>query len=168
MSKVSRLVTLSVLLALAIIIGYFESFIPTLFIPGVKLGLANIVLLICLWHYRWYETIIIVLLRVFVVSLLTGTFLTIPFFMSLTGAIFAYGVMLLVKILKMPSIIFISILGSLFHVIGQIIVAIIAMQTVLVIYYLPFIILLSIPTGILTGIIARTILKTNYFKTLPE
>ena len=162
MSKVKHYTLLSMLLAMAIIVGYLESFIPVI-IPGVKLGLANVIILVCLIHFKWYEALIVSILRIFIVSLLIGTFLNITFLMSLSGGILSFLAMFIaLKCLK-NAVIFPSLLGSLFHVIGQILIAIIITSTINVIYYLPIILLLAIPTGILVGILAKAILKIKIF-----
>lgn len=159
--KLRRIVILSVLLASAVVIGYIESFIPAFFIPGVKLGLANIVILICILNFKWYEALIISLFRCIIVSLIIGTFLNVSFLMSIAGAIFSFiGMEIIVKT-KMKFIIFISIIGSTLHSIGQITMAMIIMNTASIFYYLPFILLLSIPTGLFVGIVVNLIQKTQ-------
>ena len=159
--KLKRFVILSVLLSATIVIGYLESFIPSFFIPGVKLGLANIVILLTMLYFKWYEALIISLLGVLIISLLVGTFLNVIFLMSLFGAIASFLVMILILKTKIHSLIFISMAGSIAHAVGQIAAAILIMQTTMVIYYLPFILLLSIPTGIFVGIVVRALCKIN-------
>ena len=159
--RLKRLVTLSVLLTSAIVIGILESFIPAFLIPGVKLGLANIVILLTLLYFKWYEALIVSLLRVLIISLLIGTFLNVTFLMSLFGALASFFVMLLVKKTGIPSLIFISMTGSIAHSVGQILVAMLIIQTPMVLYYLPFILLLSIPTGIFVGLVVKAITKTK-------
>lgn len=159
--KLRRIVILSVLLASAVVIGYIESFIPAFFIPGVKLGLANIVILICILNFKWYEALIISLFRCIIVSLIIGTFLNVSFLMSIAGAIFSFiGMEIIVKT-KIKFTIFISIIGSTLHSIGQITMAMIIMNTASIFYYLPFILLLSIPTGLFVGIVVNLIQKTQ-------
>ena len=158
--KTRKIVLLSILLSLAVILGYVESLIPSIGIPGVKIGLANIIILICVLNFRWYEALVVLLLRIILVSLILGTFLNVGFFMSLSGGLLSFMVMIILAKIKIKfSIIFISISGAIAHSIGQIIVAILASNMVEVVYYLPFILLLSIPTGIITGIIASRINK---------
>ena len=163
--SIKRIAIIAMFIALSSILSYLESFIPV-FIPGVKLGLANVIILIMLYEFKFYEALIVQLLRIIVVSLILGTILTPTFLMSLSGGILAYIVMLIFSRIKIFSVIGTSILGSISHSVGQIIVAIIIMGTKAVIYYLPFIMVLSLATGVLSGIIARTYLKrsiTNRF-----
>ena len=167
--KVQKIALLGVLLATTIVIAIAESFIPSFTIPGIKLGFANIVILVTLYELGVKEAIFINLVRVLVVSLVRGTFLSMGFFMSLTGAVLSLGVMILFCLLiKKFSIIGVSVIGSLFHVTGQILIAMIYMGSVYVVYYLPIIGLAAIITGILVGFIARSIIKTNVIKNQRE
>ena len=167
--KVQKIALLGVLLAATIVIAIAESFIPSFTIPGIKLGFANIVILVTLYELGVKEAVFINLVRVLVVSLVRGTFLSMGFFMSLTGAILSLGVMILFCLLiKKFSIIGVSVIGSLFHVTGQILIAMIYMGSVYVVYYLPIIGLAAIITGILVGFIARSIIKTNVIKNQRE
>ena len=167
--KIQKMALLSVLTAGAIIIAIIESFIPSIWIPGVKLGLANIVILVILYEIGIIEAIFVDLLRVFLVGLLRGTFLSMGFLMSLTGAILSLGVMILFYlIIKRFSIIAVSVMGSLFHITGQILIAFIFLETSAVFYYLPIIAISAIITGILVGIGAKLIIRTGAIKRLKE
>ncbi|MBR4378118.1 MAG: Gx transporter family protein [Bacilli bacterium] len=163
--KVQKIALLGVLLALTIVIAILESFIPSFTIPGIKLGFANIIILVTLYEVGILEAIFINLVRVLVVSLVRGTFLSMGFFMSLTGAFMSLGIMILFYlVIKKYSIIGVSVIGSLFHVIGQILIAMIYMGSVYVVYYLPIIGISAVITGILVGFIARAIIKTGVIK----
>ena len=163
--KVQKIALLGVLLATTIVIAIAESFIPSFTIPGIKLGFANIVILVTLYELGVKEAIFINLVRVLVVSLVRGTFLSMGFFMSLTGAVLSLGVMILFCLLiKKFSIIGVSVIGSLFHVTGQILIAMIYMSSIYVIYYLPIIALSALVTGIFVGFIARAIIRTGVIK----
>ena len=166
--KILRYVTLSLLLAIAIVLNYLESFIPSIGIPGVKLGLANIVILICLYKYKTYEALIVDLLRVVLANLLKGTFLSIAFYMSLVGAMLSFFVMFGLKHIKILKPLTISVIGAVFHVIGQIIVAMIIMQTSGVLLYLPLIMLVSILTGIFNGLVCERIIALKFFESFNE
>ena len=160
MNKVKRLVLIAMLLAMAVVLSYVESFIP-LFVPGVKLGLANVIILIMLYEFKFYEALIVDLLRILLVSIIIGSFLNPVFYMSLSGGIVSYIVMLIFTRIKVFSPIGTSVLGALGHAFGQVVVASILMSTDLVFYYLPFIAILSILTGILSGVITRIYLKRS-------
>ena len=160
-----KLVLIGVLTASAIVIAILESFIPSIGIPGVKLGLANIVILVILYELGIIEAVVVNLLRVLVVGLVRGTFLGMGFFMSLTGAVFSLGIMILFYLLiKKFSIIGVSVIGSIFHVTGQILIAMIYLGTAYIVLYLPIIGLTAIATGIFVGIVSQLIIKTGIIK----
>ena len=163
--KVQKMALLGVLTAGAIVIAILESFIPSVGIPGVKLGLANIVILIILYELGIVEAIIVNLLRVLVVGLVRGTFLSMGFLMSLTGAVLSLGVMILFYLLiKKFSIIGVSVIGSIFHVFGQILIAMLFLGTAYIFLYLPVIAISAIITGIFVGVVAKLIIRTGVIK----
>lgn len=158
---------IAMLMAMATVLSYLESFIPV-FIPGVKLGLANVIILIMLYEFKFYEAGIVDLLRILVVALIRGTLMTPTFLMSLSGGILSYIVMLIFSRIKVFSPIGVSVLGSISHSIGQIIVVIIIINLDAVLYYLPFILVLSLATGILSGFITKEYLKRSITKNILE
>lgn len=162
--QIKKIVNLSILLALSIVFNLLESLIPNFLIPGVKFGFANIIIIIAIFLFNPIEALLLTILRVFIVSFLKGDFLQISFLMSLSGAILSFFIMLLFKRINAFSIIGISILGSLFHIIGQIIIAIIFLNTISLLYYFPYMILLSIPTGFITGTFSDKLLKVDFIK----
>jgi heptaprenyl diphosphate synthase len=163
--KVQKMALLGVLTAAAIVIAILESFIPSIGIPGVKMGLANIVILIILYELGIWEAGVVNLLRVLVVSLVRGTFLSMGFLMSLTGAALSFGIMVLFYLLiKKFSIIGVSVIGSVFHVTGQIIIAMIFLGSAYIFLYLPIIAISAIITGVFVGITAKLIIKTGIIR----
>ena len=163
--KVQKMALLGVLTAGAIVIAILESFIPSIGIPGVKMGLANIVILIILYELGIWEAGVVNLLRVLVVSLARGTFLSMGFLMSLTGAALSFGIMVLFYLLiKKFSIIGVSVIGSVFHVTGQIIIAMIFLGSAYIFLYLPIIAISAIITGVFVGITAKLIIKTGIIR----
>ena len=164
-----KIALMGILTAGAIIIAILESFIPSIGIPGVKLGLANIVILIILYEIGIVEAIIVDLSRVLLVSLLRGTIASMGFLMSLTGAVMSLGIMILFFLLvKKLSIIANSVVGSLFHVMGQILIAIIFLGSGYVLFYLPIIGISAIITGVLVGIVAQLVIRTGVIKKQKE
>lgn len=156
---------LGVLTAGAIVIAILESFIPSIGIPGVKMGLANIVILLILYELGIWEAIVVNLLRVLVVSLVRGTFLSMGFLMSLTGCVLSLGIMILFYLLiKKFSIIGVSVIGSLFHVTGQVLIAMIFLGSAYIFLYLPVIAISAIITGVFVGIVAKLIINTGVIK----
>ena len=158
--SIKRLAINAMLMAMAIVLSIVESFIPV-FVPGVKLGLANVIILIMLYEFSIKEAFIVNLLRILLVGLLRGTFLSPTFVMSLSGGMLSFLVMMLFSRIKVFSAIGVSVLGSISHSLGQIIAAIFLLSTDAVIYYLPFIGILSLLTGILSGVICRLYLKRS-------
>jgi len=158
MKKFTRL---TILLSLSVVLNIIESYIPLFngIIPGFKLGLANIVTLFILYEFGVKDALYIGILRVFLVGLLrTGLFNT-TFIFSITGCIVSILMMFLAKKINL-SIIGVSIAGSIFHSLGQIIIAMIILNNNMI-YYLPWLLLLSIPTGIIVGLISKKLLD-NY------
>ena len=169
MMKTQKITLLGVLTASAVIIGIIESFIPSIGIPGVKLGLANIVILVILYELGVLDAIIVNLLRVFLVGLLRGNIFSMGFLMSLTGAVLSLGIMILLHlVIKKFSVIGVSVIGSVFHVTGQILIAMVFLGTVYVVYYLPFIAVSATITGIFVGITAMFIIRSGAIKKIRQ
>ena len=164
-----KIALIGVLISAAVIISVVESFIPSVGVPGIKLGLANIMILITLYELGIKEAIVVNLSRVFLASLLRGTIFSMGFFMSLTGAVLSLTVMIVFYLLvKQFSIIGVSVIGAIAHVVGQILIAIIYLGTAYIIYYLPFIALAAIITGVFVGIVSKVIIKTGVIRAQRE
>ena len=143
------------MVALAFTFSYLESLIPFNFgIPGVKLGLANLVVVVALYTMKPTEAFFIAVIRIFLAGLTFGNAYSIAY--SLCGGVLSFVVMLLAKRTKL-SIIGVSMLGGICHNIGQIIVAAIIMDTVRIAYYLPVLLVAGMLTGLLIGVITKLI-----------
>ncbi len=155
-----KITKLSMLISLSVVISIIESYIPIFnnIIPGLRLGLSNVIILYVLYNYSFKESIYVSLVRVLLVGLLRTGLFSITFFFSLSGAILSIISMYIVKKIKLLSIIGVSIVGSITHSIGQILIAILLLKNNTIIYYLPYLLIFSIPTGILTGIITKKVL----------
>lgn len=163
--RTHRIVLIAMLTAFAIVIAFFESLIPSIGIPGVKLGLANIIILITLYEIGVVEAIFINIVRVLIVALARGTFLSMGFFMSLSGAFLSLGIMIIFCLLiKKFSVIGVSVIGSIFHVFGQILIAMIYLNSAYIFYYLPIIAISAIITGVLVGVVARIVIRMGIVK----
>lgn len=160
MMNTKRLALIAMLLAMAIVLNMLESFIPV-FIPGVKLGLANIIILIMLYEFSAKEALVVNLSRIVLVAVIRGGIFTPTFLMSLSGGVLSFVIMLLFSKIKVFSTIGVSVLGAVSHSIGQIIMAIIILGTGAVVSYLPFIMILSLITGIFSGTVALAYLKRS-------
>lgn len=152
---------MSMLLSISIVLGIIESFLP-LFdgsIPGLKIGLANIVIIFTLYTYGLKEAILISIIRVFVIGLLRTGLFNYPFFFSLSGAFVSVVVMYLLKKIKIFSIVGISVCGALSHNLAQIFTSYFLLKVNSVFIYLPYLLIFSIPTGIIVGIVSKSLLK---------
>ncbi|MDD4298928.1 MAG: Gx transporter family protein [Bacilli bacterium] len=158
--ELRKLTQLSMLLALAVVLNIFESMIPILgnIIPGSKLGLANIVILFVIYIYGFKDAVFISLMRVLLVGILRTGLFNIVFFFSLGGGIISVIAMSLVHRFTKLSIIGVSIIGAIFHSIGQILIAIIGLKLPNMIYYLPYLLIISVPTGIVIGMISQKVI----------
>ena len=160
-----RLTFLSVAIALAMILSFVESQIPPLSaVPGVKIGLANIVSLFILYRLGWREAVCVSLVRVLLSALLFGSFVSLTY--SAFGAALSLIAMIAAKALLPFSPIGVSVIGALMHNVGQIIAAWIYLGNGAVVYYLiPLAIsgtLAGIAVGVLGGIVAERVrIKTR-------
>ena len=144
------------LLTLALILSYVESLIPIFVsIPGVKLGLANLVVLICLYAYPSKYAFLISGMRVILAGLLFGSMFSILY--SLTGAFFSLIVMLFAKKILKMGILGVSVLGGVFHNFGQLLVAMGVVSNYRIGYLFPYLLLSGILTGAAIGLIANGI-----------
>lgn len=148
-----------VMIGLALVLSYLESFIPInalIPIPGVKLGFANIVVLFALYSLSIKDAIIIAVIRVFLSGLLFGNPMTIAY--SLFGCALSLLIMWLTKKTNL-SIIGVSMLGGIFHNIGQLIMAVILTHTSRIAYYLPVLLISGTITGLLMGFAAKAVIN---------
>ena len=148
--KVPRL---GIALALALILSYVESLIPFFFsVPGMKLGLVNIIIIIILYIDCWQDAILVSIMRVLLAGFMFGNVYSIV--SSLSGAILSFVIMLLLKNVFQLHIIVVSIFGGVFHNIGQILIAAVIASNVYIMGYLPALYIAGMITGLLIGILA--------------
>lgn len=159
MRQTRKMVLLANFLAIAIVLNIIESAIPVIPVPGAKLGFANVITLIILYVYSFKDSSVITISRVFLVSLLTGKLLGPVFYMSMSGALLAMIAMGFFKKTNFFGILGVSVLGSVFHCIGQVIGGYFVIGSTAIILYLPIMLFLSIPAGVVTGLIAQRFLK---------
>ena len=146
------------LTALAMIFSYVEALIPLSFgVPGIKLGLANLVVLTGLYRMRKGEILTVSVARILLVGFLFGNGMSILY--SLSGGLLSFLVMLLLIKAGGFSVTGVSIAGGVSHNIGQILVAAAVLKSVRLFYYLPVLIVAGIVTGALMGILASRVLK---------
>lgn len=165
-SKSRRIAFCAMFTALALALSIMESYFPVgilIPVPGIKLGLANIVTVFAIVSLSPVDTVLIILVRCFVMGLFTGP---VSFMFSLFGAIFAFIVMQIMTLGlgRIFSVVGISMGGAVMHNAGQILAAVIVMKdTGLIFAYLPFLMLIALLTGALTGFAAMPVI-TNLMK----
>lgn len=165
MKQTKTITQSAILIALALALSYTERFIPLQLViplPGVKLGLANVVTLVALYLLGWKQTLPIVLVRC-VLGGLFGSLTGLVF--SLTGGVIALAGMAFCRKLSVFSVYGISILGAAAHNVGQILAAMALMRSIYVCAYLPYLLLIGICTGVATGAacagVLRIVKRTN-------
>ena len=156
--KTKKISLMALMISLAMIMSFIESQIPAFVaIPGVKMGLANIVVVFALYKLGWKEAVIISLIRVMMVSLLFGTGAS--FLYSFAGAVLSLSGMVLLKKTGIVSHVAVSVTGGVLHNVGQIAMACFLLETNVLKYYLPFLILSGVIAGIVIGLIAAVVIK---------
>jgi len=145
------------LVALAFILSYIETLIPFPVMPGIKIGLANLVVITALYGMGSKEAFVLSLIRIILVGFTFGNLSTMLY--SLAGGLLSWLVMVLSKKRKWFSMVGVSVLGGVSHNIGQIIVAILTVNNVYIITYLPILLITGVVTGAFIGLLAALILK---------
>jgi len=154
--KTRKLVFLAVMVALAVVLSIVESLISVIFIPGVKLGLANVITLIILLTFSNKDAFTVVLARLLIVALTYSGLFSNSFWISLTGGMFAIISMIIIKKFNF-SIYGISVFGSTMHMVGQVLAAMTLADPALAVI-LPYLVMLSVPTGLLTAFLAKKVI----------
>ena len=157
MKKTKRLVLLAMLTAVAMILSYVESLLPSVGIPGVKMGLANIAVIFALFRFGWKEAAALSLVRVVLVSLLFGSVGAMLY--SLAGAVLSLAVMALLRRIDRFSTVGVSVAGGVAHNAGQILMAMLILQTKQLFGYLPVLAASGIAGGVLTGLAAALLIR---------
>ncbi len=163
MEKKNKVAYLGVLTALALIFSYVESLIPVYFaVPGIKLGLANVVVVLVLYQMGVKEAYLVSTVRVILAGFMFGNLMSILF--SLAGC--SLSIFAMYFIYKKPSfsVIGVSVIGAVFHNLGQVIVAMIIVESFSVMYYFAVLMVSGVVTGIIIGIVVvemRKRLKIN-------
>ncbi len=158
--KAKKVAFLGLSIALAMILSFVESQIPPLAaLPGIKVGLPNLVMVFLLYRVGRGETVTVSIIRIFLTSLLFGNMQTLTF--SIAGAVLSLAGMILLKQTNWFSCITVSIVGGLLHNIGQIVAACLWTQTAQVAYYLPFLLVSGTVAGTVIGIASGIIVKRS-------
>ena len=156
--KTKKVAFLGLFIALAMILSYLESQIPALVaVPGVQVGLPNIVMVLLLYKIGAKETVIVSIIRIFLVSLLFGNIQIMTF--SIAGAVLSLLGMILLKKTDWFSCVAVSVVGGILHNVGQIIAACFWTSTAEIAYYLPVLLISGTIAGSVIGIIAGILVK---------
>ncbi|MDE7020101.1 MAG: Gx transporter family protein [Lachnospiraceae bacterium] len=152
-----KTVILGFLLALSLILSYIESIVPlAVGIPGVKLGLPNLVVVLLLYSYGGKEALTVNFLRIVLSGFLFGNLFAVLY--ALSGAVCSFIVMCLLQKSGRFSITGTSIGGGVFHNIGQTVTAMFVVESFAPVFYLPFLLIAGAGTGFLIGLIGSRVM----------
>lgn len=161
MNKTKKTAYLALFLALALICSYVETLIPIpVGIPGIKLGLTNVVVVWMIYMIRPWEALLISVLRIFLAGFLFGNLFSIGY--SLAGGLFSFLIMILLYRLDKLNILSVSIAGGLAHNIGQISLAAVIVSNYHILYYIPVLIAAGAVTGGVIGVISGQMTRRLY------
>ncbi len=152
--KIRVLTKMALLTAAALILGYLDSLIPLVpTVPGIKLGLSNLVLLYAIFYMRPVETVILMLLKVGLSSLLFGN--VVGALYALAGGVLSVTAMLLLHRIPGVSVIPVSTIGGILHIVGQCLVGCVLISYRPVLVYAPWLLISGTATGLLLGVAAN-------------
>lgn len=155
MKKTKRITLAAMLLSVMMILGYIESLFPVIVgVPGIKIGLSNSVLMLSLYWLGIPFSFMLMLGKVVLTAFTFGSLQSMQY--ALAGGLLSMLVMIAaMKFLPSATTIGVGVLGAVFHNVGQMTVAILQLQTGVLVYYLAILMVVGILTGTLTGYIAR-------------
>ena len=152
--KTRKIAYLGVFLALALILSYVESLLPFYFgIPGVKLGLTNLIVVVMLYCTGTKEAFGVSVARILLAGFLFGNLFSILY--SLAGGVLSFIVMCLLKKTGRFHVISVSVTGGISHNLGQLIAAAFVVETYDIFYYMPFLLIAGVATGFVIGMLAQ-------------
>ena len=148
--------TLAIFLTFALVCSYIESLIPMPFgVPGMKLGLTNVVIILLLYLFGPLDAIIVSILRVVLIGFMFGNVYSMCY--SLAGAVISFIFMYILYRFTKFNMIAVSVVGGLLHNSAQLLVAIIFFDSGYLIYYLPALLITGVVTGAIIGVIAQAV-----------
>ena len=156
-NRTKKLAFLALTISFAMILSYIESQIPAFVaIPGIKVGLANIAVIFTLYRFGVGEAVCVSIVRVFLVSMLFGSPVSLIY--SISGAILSLCIMILLKRFTPLTEVTVSVCGGVLHNVGQIAAASFMLSTNVVLYYLPFLLLSGTVAGIAVGVVSAILI----------
>ena len=154
----NRVAYFGVFTALALLFSYLETMIPIQFgVPGIKLGFANIMIVIMLYKGSAKEALLLSIVRIMLSGFLFGNLSSILY--SIAGGVLSLGIMTLLKKQGGFSVIGVSVAGGVSHNVGQLIVAMLVVETYQVGYYFPVLLVAGVSTGLGIGVVSQEVLK---------
>ncbi len=158
-SKAKKTALLGVLTSVALVLSYLESILPPIWaaVPGIKVGLPNVVIIFLLYKFGVKEAAIVSFIRIFVVALLFGNVMTLAY--SFAGALLSIVLMAICKKTEVFSVVGTSIVGGVAHNLGQILVAIFLFDTVQIGYYMIVLAITGTIAGVFIGLAGALLLK---------
>ncbi len=155
--KASKVAQYGLLTALALVLSWLESLLPPLGVPGVKLGLPNLAVVFALYRLGWKDACVISLVRVVLVTLLFGNGAALAY--SVVGAALSLALMGLLKRTGKFSSVGVSVAGGVAHNAGQILVAMVLLETSRLAWYLPVLWVSGTVAGVLIGVVSGELVK---------
>lgn len=156
--KTKKLALCALLTTLALVLSYLESLVPLSFtVPGVKIGLPNLAILFALYRLGFREAALISLLRVALVSLLFGNVFSLAY--SAAGAVLALAVMGLLRRSGRFGTAGVSVAGAVAHNLGQILMAMLLLETAAIAAYLPVLLLTGTVAGVAVGLVSAVLIR---------
>ena len=158
-NKAKKTAFMGLFVALALILAYVEVLLPPLFpaVPGIKMGLPNIVIVFILYRRGAVSACAVSFLRILLVTMLFGN--TMAFFYSVAGAALSLLLMILLRRLNFLSAVGVSVVGGVAHNVGQILIAMLLLQTAEIAYYLVVLAVSGVLAGILVGLCGALLIK---------
>lgn len=158
-NKVKDIAFYGMCISLALALAYIEVLMPPLFasVPGIKMGLPNIILVFLLYRKGVIPAAMVSLMRILLVTLLFGN--TMAFFYSLAGGVLSMTVMAVIKRLNFLSTTGVSVAGAVTHNVGQILVAMLILNTAELGYYLIVLAVTGTIAGVLIGLCGSLLIR---------
>lgn len=157
--KTKRLAFLGLATALAMVFSYIEAILPPIWsaVPGIKVGLANIIIIFLLYRMSFKEAAVVSFIRILLTALLFGNVMTMAY--SVAGAVLSLATMALLKKWDVFSMTGVSIAGGVTHNLGQILVAMFVLQTREIAYYMIILAITGTVAGVFIGLGGAMLLK---------
>ncbi|MBE6733396.1 MAG: Gx transporter family protein [Ruminococcaceae bacterium] len=158
-SKTKKVTFIGVMTAFALVLAYVELLLPPIFatLPAIKIGLPNMAVLFLLYKFSFKEAALCSAVRIIMVALLFGNAVSLLY--SLAGGLLSLVVMVLLKKSNLFSAVGVSVAGAVSHNLGQIIAAILILETVEIGYYIPVLIVSGTVAGVAVGLLSSLVLK---------